>query len=78
MSWAGLWLALPFVERAIGLGLFVLLALACLLPLVRFRWPSREEGLNRLDRGTSVRHRPAMLERLEHRYDLWVSPSPAD
>ena len=45
--------------RAIGLGLFVLLALAALFPLVRFRWPSREEGLSRLDRGTGIRHRPA-------------------
>ena len=59
VSWAGLWLALPFVARAIGLGLFVLLALAALFPLVRFRWPSREEGLSRLDRGTGIRHRPA-------------------
>ena len=59
VSWAGLWLALPFVGRAIGLGLFVLLALAALLPLARFRWPSREEGLSRLDRGTGIRHRPA-------------------
>ena len=58
VSWAGLWLALPFVGRAIGLGIFVLLALAALFPLVRFRWPSREEGLSRLDRGTGVRHRP--------------------
>jgi len=58
-SWAGLWLALPFVGRAIGLGLFVLLALGALFPLVRFRWPSREEGLSRLDRGTGIRHRPA-------------------
>ena len=57
-SWAGLWLALPFVGRAIGLGVFVLVALAALFPLVRFRWPSREEGLSRLDRGTGVRHRP--------------------
>ncbi|THD61970.1 MAG: TIGR02302 family protein [Bradyrhizobium sp.] len=59
VSWAGLWLALPFVARAIGLGLFVLLALGALFPLVRFRWPSREEGLSRLDRGTGIRHRPA-------------------
>src|SRR6266849_2315923 len=59
VSWAGLWLALPFVARAIGLGVFVLLALGALLPLVRFRWPSREEGLSRLDRGTGIRHRPA-------------------
>src|SRR5713226_251517 len=59
VSWAGLWLALPFVARAIGLCVFVLLALGALLPLVRFRWPSREAGLNRLDRGTGIRHRPA-------------------
>src|ERR1700724_3683487 len=58
-SWAGLWLALPFVARAIGLGLFVLAALGALFPLVRFRWPSREEGLGRLDRGSGIRHRPA-------------------
>jgi uncharacterized protein (TIGR02302 family) len=59
VSWAGLWLALPFVGRAIGLGLFVALALGALFPLVRFRWPSREEALSRLDRGTGIRHRPA-------------------
>ena len=58
-SWAGLWLVLPFIARAIGLGLFVLLALAALFPMLRFRWPSREEGLSRLDRGTGIRHRPA-------------------
>src|SRR5260370_6427427 len=59
VSWAGLWLALPFVARAVGLGLFVALALGALFPLIRFRWPSREEGLSRLDRGTGIRHRPA-------------------
>jgi uncharacterized protein (TIGR02302 family) len=59
VSWVGLWLALPFVVRAIGLGLFALAALGVLLPLVRFRWPSREEGLSRLDRGSGIRHRPA-------------------
>jgi uncharacterized protein (TIGR02302 family) len=59
VSWAGLWLVLPFVVRAVGLGLFVLAALGALLPLVWFRWPSREEALNRLDRGTGIRHRPA-------------------
>ncbi len=59
VSWVGLWLALPFVARAVGLGLFVLLALGALVPLVRFRWPTREEGLRRLDRGSGIRHRPA-------------------
>ena len=59
VSWAGLWLALPFIARAVGLGLFGLGALWVLVPLLRFRWPSREEGLSRLDRGTGIRHRPA-------------------
>jgi uncharacterized protein (TIGR02302 family) len=59
VSWVGLWLALPFVARAAGLGLFVLSALGALFPLARFRWPSREEALGRLDRGTGIRHRPA-------------------
>jgi uncharacterized protein (TIGR02302 family) len=59
VSWAGLWLTLPFPARAVGIGLFVLAALGALLPLVRFRWPSREAGLSRLDRGTGIRHRPA-------------------
>jgi uncharacterized protein (TIGR02302 family) len=59
LSWAGLWLALPFVARAIGIGLFVLVALGGLIPLVRFRWPTREDGLSRLDRGSGIRHRPA-------------------
>ncbi len=59
VSWSGLWLALPSLARAIGLLLFAVLALAALLPLFKFRWPSREEGLSRLDRGTGIRHRPA-------------------
>jgi uncharacterized protein (TIGR02302 family) len=59
VSWAGLWLALPSVARAVGLGLFVLLALAAILPLVWFRWPSREQGLSRLDHGSGIAHRPA-------------------
>ena len=58
-SWIGVWLPLPFLARAIGLGLFVVLALAALLPLLWFRWPSRQEALGRLDRGSGIRHRPA-------------------
>jgi uncharacterized protein (TIGR02302 family) len=58
-SWAGLWLALPFVARVVGVSLFGLLALGALLPLIRFRWPTREAALARLDRGTGIRHRPA-------------------
>ena len=59
VSWAGLWLALPFLARAIGIALFAVLTLGALYPLICFRWPSREEALGRLDRGTGIRHRPA-------------------
>ncbi|WGD53661.1 TIGR02302 family protein [Bradyrhizobium sp. CB1650] len=59
VSWAGLWLALPSVARAIGLAVFAGLAAAALFPLIRFRWPSREQALSRLDRGSGIRHRPA-------------------
>ncbi|OAF01431.1 chemotaxis protein [Bradyrhizobium centrolobii] len=59
VSWAGLWLALPSVARAIGLAVFAGLAAAALFPLVRFRWPTREQALGRLDRGSGIRHRPA-------------------
>jgi uncharacterized protein (TIGR02302 family) len=59
VSWAGLWLALPFVARVAGFGLFLVLALGVLFPALRFRWPSREQGLARLDRGSGIPHRPA-------------------
>ena len=59
VSWAGLWLGLPFPARAAGIALFAMLALWALFPLARFRWPTREHGLTRLDRGTGIRHRPA-------------------
>lgn len=58
-SWAGLWVAFPFTVRVIAFAGFVLLALAALVPAIRFRWPSREEALRRLDRGAGIPHRPA-------------------
>ncbi|MFZ5739392.1 MAG: TIGR02302 family protein [Pseudomonadota bacterium] len=59
LSWAGLWLALPFSGRIVGLALFAALALAALVPAIRFRWPSRDDALARLDRNTGLKHRPA-------------------
>jgi uncharacterized protein (TIGR02302 family) len=58
-SWLGLWLALPPIGRAIGLGAFVVLAVAAAVPLLRVRFPSRHDGLHRLDRNTDLPHRPA-------------------
>jgi uncharacterized protein (TIGR02302 family) len=58
-SWAGLWVAFPFTVRIVAFAGFVLLALAALVPAIRFRWPTREDALRRLDRGTGIAHRPA-------------------
>ena len=59
VSWAGLWLSLPFLARAIGMLVFVAAGVAALWPAFGFRWPSRAQGLSRLDHGSGIRHRPA-------------------
>mgnify|MGYP002651279875 FL=1 len=59
VSWFGLWLWLPPIGRAIGLGVFFLLAVAGTLPLLQVRWPSRNDALRRLDRFSLLPHRPA-------------------
>ncbi|MBX9774423.1 MAG: TIGR02302 family protein [Xanthobacteraceae bacterium] len=59
LSWLGLWMWLPPVGRAIGLGVFCLIGAAALLPLLRLRLPSRTEKLRRLDRNSGLTHRPA-------------------
>ncbi len=58
-SWAGLWITFPLTGRIIASVLFVVLAIAALAPAIRFRWPTREDALRRLDRGTGIAHRPA-------------------
>jgi uncharacterized protein (TIGR02302 family) len=59
LSWLGLWLWLPPIGRAIGLGAFFLLAAAAFAPLLMLRVPSRMDGLRRLDRNSGLPHRPA-------------------
>jgi len=59
VSWAGLWLSLPFLARAIGMLVFAAAGVAALWPAFGFRWPSRAQGLSRLDHGSGIRHRPA-------------------
>jgi uncharacterized protein (TIGR02302 family) len=58
-SWAGLWLALPPIARAVALVLFILVTAAAAIPLLLLRVPSVHEGLRRLDRGSGQPHRPA-------------------
>lgn len=59
VSWLGIWLWLPPVGRAIGLGIFFLLAAAAFAPLLMLRAPSRMDALRRLDRNSGRPHRPA-------------------
>ena len=59
LSWLGIWLWLPPVAHVIGvLILFVITAAAC-VPFTRLRIPTRQEGLQRLDRVSGLPHRPA-------------------
>lgn len=58
-SWAGLWLVLPPIPRAIGLALFAIVTLVAAVPLFRLRLPSITDGLRRLDQGSGKKHRPA-------------------
>lgn len=59
LSWAGAWVVVPWAVRAVGVALFAVLALACLIPFGWLRWPSREAALARLDRNAGLAHRPA-------------------
>src|SRR4051794_174708 len=59
VSWAGLWLVLPPLGRAIALFVLILLLAVAAVPLFRFRLPSTFVGRRRLDRGSGFKHRPA-------------------
>src|SRR3989440_646582 len=59
VSWAGLWLWLPPLGRAVALFVLVVLIAVAAVPLFRFRLPSTFDGLRRLDRGSGLKHRPA-------------------
>jgi len=58
-SWAGFWLVLPPVGRAVGLVIFAILAVFVSLPFVWLRFPTESDGLRRLDRSSGEAHRPA-------------------
>src|SRR3974390_3355090 len=59
LSWAGLWLVVPPVGRAVGVGIFGLLVLAAVIPFIRLRVPSPRDALNRVDKVSGEPHRPA-------------------
>jgi hypothetical protein len=59
VSWLGVWLWLPPIGRAIVLSGFLVLTVAAIVPLAWVRFPSRHDGLRRLDRNAGLPHRPA-------------------
>jgi len=61
LSWFGLWLDATPVWRGAGLSAFALAFLVSLWPLLRLRWPSRMNALDRLDRDTGLNHGPARV-----------------
>lgn len=59
LSWLGLWLWLPPTGRVIGIAILFALTAAAGVPLLRLRFPRRQEGLRRIDHVSGLRHRPA-------------------
>jgi uncharacterized protein (TIGR02302 family) len=59
VSWLGLWLALPWQARAVGVVLFALAFGGSILRLARAALPSAVEATARLDRSVAGAHRPA-------------------
>jgi uncharacterized protein (TIGR02302 family) len=67
-SWAGLWLILPPMGRAIALFILIVVIAVAAVPLFRFRFPSTFDSLRRLDKGSGLAHRPAtaLADELAH------------
>ncbi|MCI0735715.1 MAG: TIGR02302 family protein [Beijerinckiaceae bacterium] len=61
ISWTGLWLDMPHWARVLGVLTLALGVAAALLPLRGFRWPSRKEALDRIDRISGLVSRPAAV-----------------
>ncbi len=59
VSWLGVWLWLPPVGRVVGMLVLFVITAAASVPLLRLRIPTRQEGLQRLDRMSGLPHRPA-------------------
>lgn len=61
VSWLGIWLEVPHLVRAIGVGLFALLLLLSGRGLRHLAPLSRRDALKRLDRASGLAHRPASV-----------------
>ncbi|MGH6794169.1 MAG: DUF4175 family protein, partial [Methylocella sp.] len=61
VSWTGLWLDAPRWGRGLGVLALALGLAAALLPLGKFRLPSRKEALDRIDRVSGLTSHPAAV-----------------
>ena len=61
VSWTGLWLDAPHWARGLGVLALALGLIIALLPLRKFRFPSRREALGRIDRVSGVASHPAAV-----------------
>ena len=59
LTLAEVWSLLPALTHNAGLIGFAIALVASLVTLARVPWPSREEGLRRLEQVSGVKHRPA-------------------
>jgi uncharacterized protein (TIGR02302 family) len=61
VSWTGIWLKAPGWARCLGVLAFALAVVVALSRLPKFRWPSRKEAINRIDRASGLPSRPATV-----------------
>ncbi len=62
LSWSGLFRALPEAARYLIAAAFALLALAALIPLLRFRLPSEGEITRRIEAANRLEHQPIAVQ----------------
>ncbi|MCI0468202.1 MAG: TIGR02302 family protein [Beijerinckiaceae bacterium] len=61
VSWAGIWLIAPHWVRIPGVLALALSIVIALLPSRKLRWPTRKEGLARIDAASGLVSRPAAV-----------------
>ena len=61
VSWTGVWLLAPHWARGLGVLALALCLAAAVLPLRKFRLPSRREALLRIDQVSGLASRPATV-----------------
>jgi uncharacterized protein (TIGR02302 family) len=61
LSWTGIWFEAPHWARGLGVLCLAAGVLAALLPVLKFRFPSRKDALTRLDQVSDRALRPAAI-----------------